>query len=91
VYSRNGGLQSIAMADSSRSSSTIDPDLLEFLNGSPPCDSNGVDMSSIRANLAMTLEQRSEAHCRAADLANELRRMGEKRYGPLRSDPSPID
>lgn len=70
---------------------TIEPELLRFLNGSPPHDANGVDLSMIRANLAMTLEERSEAHGRAAELAEYLRQLGEERHGQVRSDDSPAD
>ena len=73
------------MAITKTSSPAMDPELLKFLNGPPPQDEYGVDYTTIRENLTMSMEQRAEKHRQARLFAEALKELGEARYGELRS------
>lgn len=38
----------------------IAPELWKFLSGPPPQDENGIDLSVVRENLKMTMEERAD-------------------------------
>ncbi|QOV92138.1 hypothetical protein [Humisphaera borealis] len=55
-------------------SRSIDRELLEFLNGPPPQDENGIDLSIIRENLSLSMEERAERHYQARLFIERLNR-----------------
>lgn len=65
----------------------IDPELLAYLNGPPPQDENGVDLSLIRETLSMSLEERAARHYEAHLFTERMRAMGEEYYGQLLAPP----
>jgi hypothetical protein len=61
----------------------IDAQLLAYLNGPPPQDENGVDLSLITAVQRMTLEERAERHYQARAFAERMRDLGREVRGQL--------